>query len=773
MQNNRRLSVYSARSRKDTVLQAAPTDVLGLFQRLGSSQVIPYTIEAYKALRKPQQDDLKDVGAFIAGELKNGRRRRGCVLSRSAIVLDADNLPAGGTEDFIRRVAALNMCCCVYSTAKHSLATPRLRLVAVLKEDIPAEQYALCARLLCRLIQPEMTWFDPSTDEAGRIMYYGAHCQDVEPVYYTQDGAGFLDADSLLSQLQDWENPATWPTFPRETAPAQIAAKQEDPTGKSGIVGAFCRCYDVPAAMDKFIPGIYEPAGEGRYTFTGGSTYAGAVLYDNGKFLYSHHATDPAGGKLVNAWDLVRLHRFGELDDEAKEGVRGNRLPSYAAMCELARSDGAVSDELAREALASAQTDFQDEEAAQELAHRAQETFDLDVLRIALRAIGVQVRRNLISGKLEIRGMPAPYSEESAPNTLPTILWDMMIPLKIKGAGITAIQKALATLADENRYNPVLDMLHSIEWDGVSRLQVLLDIIGIDGGSFYALLVRKWLIQCVAMAHNTRSGRLEAAEGVLTLQGDQGIGKTTFFRRLAVKPEWLAEGLSLDMKNKDSIIQATGVWIAELGELESTLKKEQAELKSFITQKVDRIRAPYASEPEERPRHTSFGATVNQEQFLKDETGDRRFWVIPVKTIDLARLIDLPDEWFEQMWAEVYIWWLRDPRGFRLDTLERAHLNELNQWHREMLPGEEEIRTAFHWELPPEQWGEFTPVQLRERLFYGVRITAQQIGRVLAKLAREDKRITVYRDSRSNVKTYKLPITLLFAEDAETNSKAL
>ena len=769
MENNRLLAVYTARSRREAVLQAAPMEVVALFARLSNSQALPMSHDAYMHLKKPQQDDLKDMGAYIAGELKDGRRRAGCVLSRSAAVLDADSIPAGGTGDFIRRVAALGVCCCVHSTAKHFPATPRLRAVIPFAQDIPAEQYAPVVRLLCRMIQPELTWFDPASDRPGQIMYNPTHCQDVEPVWFVQDKP-LLDAGALLERdLPSWRDTQSWPRFPREAALAKLAAKQEDPTAKAGVVGAFCRAYDVPSAMAKFLPGVYEEtATEGRYTFTGGSTWGGAVLYDSGKFLFSHHATDPCRGRLVNSFDLVRLHRFGELDDEAKDGTPPGRLPSWTAMVELARGDGAVKNELAREALSGVKTGFRDETAALELARYEKEPLDLDVLRAALRAMGAQVRRNLLNGKLEIVNMPPKYSEESAANILPVLLWDMLKPLKIKGNSVTAIQKGLTALADENRYNPVLDMLHTTRWDGEDRFRRLLEIMHIDSGSFYALLLRKWLIQCVALVHNTYRNQ-EAAEGVLVLQGPEGIGKTTLFRKLAIKSEWLAEGITLDMKNKDSILRATGVWIAELGELDSTLKKEQSSLKAFITQTVDKIRAPYAAESEDRPRRTSFGATVNPSQFLKDDNGDRRFFVIPVSELDTEALLALESPWFVQLWAQVYTWWWESPNGFRLSRVEREHLNNLNQQHRELLPAEEEIRLALDWNLPREEWGQFTSTDLKRQLFPAEpQATPQQIGRVLAKLEREEAEITCKADSRSGVKTYTLPLKKTFSVIADT-----
>ena len=144
---------------------------------------------------------------------------------------------------------------------------------------------------------------------------------------------------------------------------------------------------------------------------------------------------------------------------------------------------------------------------------------------------------------------------------------------------------------------------------------------------------------------------------------------------------------------------------------------------------------------------------------MKDDTGDRRFWVIPVKEIDLERLTTLPDAWFIQLWAEVYGWWQSDPQCFRLSRMERLHLEELNREYREFLPGEEEILEALDWELPPERWGDFTPKALRDRVFFlNNRVTVQQVGRVLAKLARADRRIKFTVNSISKSKTYRLPI---------------
>lgn len=158
----------------------------------------------------------------------------------------------------------------------------------------------------------------------------------------------------------DWKNVEEWPQVPGSDAiQRRRVAKQEDPTTKRGIIGAFCRTYTVSQAMEKFIPGMYEPTDiPGRYTYTGGSTTGGAIVYDGDLFLYSHHATDPCSGQLVNAFDLVRLHMYGDRDQESKEGTPVNKLPSYVAMSRMAGEDPGVSGLLAKERIEQARKVF-------------------------------------------------------------------------------------------------------------------------------------------------------------------------------------------------------------------------------------------------------------------------------------------------------------------------------------------------------------------------------------------------------------------------------
>lgn len=522
---NRAMVVYITNNRKAKVYQAAPMSLQELFDRLKVSQPIPYTIEAYKDLKKAQRDDLKDIGGYVLGELKDGRRRSGCVLTRCAAVLDADNVPSGGTEEFIRRVMALPVCCCVYSTASHCPQAPRLRVVIPFAEDLPAEQYQPVTRLLCQAIQREMDWFDPTTAEAERMMYWATHCQDVAPVWYEQEGQGLLDTAALLAQLPNWQDPGTWPRFPREQTPAKLAGKQQDPTTKEGIVGAFCRVYDVPAAMDKYLPSVYEEtATEGRYTFTGGSTWGGAVLYDDGKFLYSNHATDPAGGRLVNAFDLVRLHKFAGLDDGAPDGAKGNRLPSWAAMCELARSDNAVKDALAREQAASAVADFGpvvngDDAVDVSWMRGLTRNMNGNIEHTSANVLHAMEHDPRLKGRLYLDSFadklygiaPLPWGNRF--NEAGEFEWtdaddDGLAIYLEKLLGFRSPAMVRSVFNDHlarHAINPVTDYLDGLRWDGVPRLDtMLIDYLGAEDKPYTRAVTRKAFTAAVARAMTPR-----------------------------------------------------------------------------------------------------------------------------------------------------------------------------------------------------------------------------------------------------------------------------
>ncbi|MCF0158500.1 MAG: virulence-associated protein E, partial [Veillonella sp.] len=225
------------------------------------------------------------------------------------------------------------------------------------------DEYEPIARKLAEMIGIGMC--DSTTFEASRLMYWPSCSSDAQYVFNFGDKQ-FLSADGVLSQYTDWRDISSWPQVPGAEVSVHInklLTKQQDPLTKSGIVGAFCRVYGIREAIETFLPHAYVfvEGHDDRLTYIGGSTVGGAVIYDNDKFLYSHHSTDPCSGLLVNAFDLVSKHKFGNLDETAKDGTPGHKLPSFLQMAKFAQEDKHVALELQQErARQSATNVFQD-----------------------------------------------------------------------------------------------------------------------------------------------------------------------------------------------------------------------------------------------------------------------------------------------------------------------------------------------------------------------------------------------------------------------------
>lgn len=375
------------------------------------------------------------------------------------------------------------------------------------------------------------------------------------------------------------------------------------------------------------------------------------------------------------------------------------------------------------------------------------------IVKKILQEMNITVRLNVISGRVEIEGMPPQHSKANAANVLPVLLTDYMTRNNLSCSRQT-LDDCLVLIEDENRFNPVYEMLKNTDYDGTDRLAVIADILGIADNETAVLYLTKWLHQCVAMALNDDTEPY-GADGVLVIRNPQGAGKTLFCSKIAIKSDWFAEGVSIDPDKKDSIIQSTGVWIAEMGELDSTLKREQPALKAFVTARKDTYRQPYARVATTTPRRTSFCATVNPEQFLNDETGSRRWWVIEPKWIDCERLKALPEEWFVQMWAQVYTQlYLPNPQGFRLTDSERAKLQADNERYNKPLPGETEILDKLEWNSPADRWKWYTVTQIRDGLNLKP-LSTSQVGKALKKLSDCNDRIQI--KASHNVKRYLLP----------------
>ena len=663
--NDRRITISAAGNRRSTKWPAQTMYWSELVDKLKTPARGTESMAEYLRLPKARQDDLKDVGGYVCGALKGERRKAANVSGRDVLTLDLDNIPSGGTDETLRRLEGLGCGYAVYSTRKHEPIKPRLRVLIPLNRTATAEEYEPLARKMAHIIGIELC--DPSTFEASRLMYWPSCCKDSQYVYTYADKP-FVDADGVLGMYTNWHNVPEWPEVPGvQQAHVKLAAKQGNPTDKPGIVGAFCRVYDVYQAMDTYLLGTYTPCDHmpGRYTFTGGSTAGGAVIYDDGAFLFSHHATDPAGGRLVNAFDLVRLHRFGEQDDDAAPGTPTNRLPSYVAMCELAAADSSVATLLNQERYEQATAEFgQDQDDnANRISKLAVSPSTGTPAKTVDNVLIILENDPLIRGKLAFdefanRGLslgPLPWDPRADRRQWSDVDDAGLRHYLERTYGITGkerIYDASALCAHKHTINDVRDYLVQLEWDDVKRLDTLLaDYLGSEDNVYTRAVARKALVAAVArvMVPGVKYDYMPI------LSGPQGIGKSTLLRLLGKR--WYSDSLAT-FEGKDAAEMIQGTWINELGELNGLNRSETNAIKNFLSRTEDIYREPYGRRTGAYPRRCVFFGTTNDGEFLRDRTGNRRFWPVDVglRTPIKSVFRDLEDE-VDMIWAEAYVYW--------------------------------------------------------------------------------------------------------------------
>jgi hypothetical protein len=271
-------------------------------------------------MKKADRDAIKDKGGFVGGQLKNNRRKIETVACRSMLTMDADHAEVDFIDRFLR---GFQYASCLYTTHGHKPEAPRCRIIVPLTRDVSPDEYVALTRFFA--FDWGIDQFDECSYKPNQLMYWPTTPSNGEFVSKTTEG-DWLDPDTVLTAHPNWQDCSLLPTSSRESAVRENTKKpQEDPLNKTGVVGAFCRSYGIEAAIAAFLPDVYVPSAiDGRYDYIPADSSAGVVLYGD-KFVYSHHATDPACGKLLNAFDLVRIHKFGN-DDEKK---------SFTAMMEL------------------------------------------------------------------------------------------------------------------------------------------------------------------------------------------------------------------------------------------------------------------------------------------------------------------------------------------------------------------------------------------------------------------------------------------------------
>lgn len=370
--------------------------------------------------------------------------------------------------------------------------------------------------------------------------------------------------------------------------------------------------------------------------------------------------------------------------------------------------------------------------------------FDYELFEGLIDAMNIEIKLNLIAGEVEFTGIPAAECEASAAgNVAPQMLLDEAKRFYSRPS-LEQVHNYIYRRAQRMRYNPVIDYLKAADAEimaspaeypnqNVSRLMD--EVLHLHPEDWLSrTLISKWLVQSVAMAHNGLHGEPYGADGVLLFQGPQGAAKGRFFTLITPNNNWYREITHIDMNKTDSVFNAVSAWIIEVSEVDYTLKREQAALKGFITQAKDNLRKPYARAPQNQPRRTSIGASVNNTAFLRDETGNRRWWTVSIDKCEWHLLED--KQFIKGIWAEAMAKYISAPQSFRLTDSEREALSKRNGNFDVPLLGEDEIRTTYDWSAPLDDWHMRSTAEIISETGMD-RITPQQLGRALERISKD------------------------------------
>ena len=628
------------------------------------------TFAEYLRADKAVREQIKDVGGFVGGTFAGTRRKKSQLQGRQLLCLDMDHPPEDWQSALADAEVLQGVSWFYYSTHSHSPEKPRVRLVVLLDRVCDGEEYEALSRKVAELIG--IDWFDDTTHQAARLMYWPSAAKDGEYLFADFGGAA-LGVDDTLALYADWRDMFEWPVSSREAEKGRKLVErhakklQEDPTQKKGVIGAFCRVYGIAEAIAEFIPDAYtEGTMPGRYSFAGGTTINGAVVYDD-KWLYSHHESDPCSGREVNAFDLVRLHRFGEEDAEAKPGTPTNRLPSYQAMTDFAAALPAVK----KESVKALSADFDglevggDAEAAESddwmllLTTDKQGNIKPDAVNASVLIAHDEALRGAVAlnrlkqAIVHLKDVPwAVYHGESGGVTW-TDADDLQVLRYLKNKyqvvfPVTAVTAGVVLAAQDAAFDPVSEYLDGLVWDGVPRLDTMLhDFLGVEKDAFTIAASRKWMVAAVARAYEPGC----KWDYAWVLEGAQGIGKSSFLHILA--GDWFSDSVH-KFDGREGVEGIQGAWICELAELQGFNKAEVESVKSFLSRQQDKVRLAYGRHTSELPRRCVFAGTTNSQQYLRDTSGNRRFWPLRcTKPLDFAALQDVRD----QLWAEAVARW--------------------------------------------------------------------------------------------------------------------
>lgn len=630
-----------------------------LCQRLSNTKYTSETLEQYKHFNKEERNKAKDNGGFVGGKLKGTKRGVSEVLFRSMLTLDLDKAKVGFNDKFTAESKYLS---CLYTTHSHTKDEPRCRVIVPLSRDVTPDEYNAIARLFAAKFGIEQ--FDACSFRIAQLMFYPTTPKDGEFIFKKVEGK-ILNPDEFLADYPMWQDISTLPLTPDELPKnnVQRGRKKKDPTELKGVIGAFCRAYTVQEAIETYLSDVYEPTDKSnRYSLKSADSKGGLIIYDD-KYAFSHHATDIACGRELNAFQLVMLHLFGSDNNDALKKMKEVARDDEHVRTQLILDNGEFDED-------EINNDIQSESP---IVNKAKPIKDwISKLSIGIDGAIENTSKNLeiiLENDKNLQGFA--YNELSnRVEVIGRVPWDrpkdnrfwreadesqlrLYIDKKYIEFKERNFEVAFNSIVDNRRFHPVRDYLDSLpKWDGVKRVEeVFIKFLSADDNDYTRAITKKTFAACVARAYHPGT----KFDSIPVLDGAQGIGKSTLIKYLSGE-EFFSDNLSLtDMNDKTAAEKIQGNWLIEIGELSGMKKADIEKVKSFVSTTDDKYRASYGRVVESHPRQSVIFATVNGDGrgYLRDITGNRRFWIVKCNQTLQKRMWDENDKNYrDQFWSE-------------------------------------------------------------------------------------------------------------------------
>jgi predicted P-loop ATPase len=649
---------------------------------------------------------VKEAGNYLLGTLRqttirhdgepctNLHRRKDAVVSRSAITLDVDH-PEPTFTDKLELVFPYQTL--VHTTFSSSPDEPRYRLIVAVDRELAPDEYVVAAQALMQLLGPEQ--FDPSTVQPERYMFRPAAQHREWYQHWVLPGTPVPVTDLL----ENFEPDLSTKPIPKP------ARKKRDPFDIEGVVGAFNRAYeDLSLLVDEYeLP--YEESGADRWHLVGARSVAGMGPVDRGLW-YSHHVSDPAYGVTCTAFDLVRLHHFGELDEDTPRQTPIHKLPSYEAMLDLATVDARVTAELVGPDFAAEMAEDVEDNEWRAQIRRSNRTGHMQdtITNWDLIARNHELFQGLYFNEFTLavetdQDFPWRKVENGGPILTKRDINALSLQLE-REFGLRPTRLMVESIIDvcsmRRFVNPVRDYLDNLVWDGQPRVETCLP--GVRDSEFARMVARKVMTAAVARIYEPGC----KWDHTLVLFGNEGIGKSEWINRIA-------RGHSATLGrvgDKDTLLIMQRSWIMVSDEGHSLRKADADTIKEFLTRSEDVFRMPYDRESVAHKRHCVIWSTTNDSVFLRNQQGNRRFLIVNCE--DRVDFDEITSDYVDQLWAEA-VYMYRAGEQLYLNDEE----SELAGWYRESFVEEDSISGIIEEyldNLVPENWGTMSPTQRRQ-----------------------------------------------------------